>query len=119
MPDSQPSDGTYVIHNGANVALAMNSAGAVSALGDLGAAAADALADVRGAMTAAPLSFAAAAAPYARAGSAALAPQAGEAGAGTSYVVNFNGATVNESSAIDARIEQFVVDLHRMGALYG
>lgn len=82
-------------------------------------AAADALADVRGAMTAAPLSFAAAAAPYARAGSAALAPQAGEAGAGTSYVVNFNGATVNESSAIDARIEQFVVDLHRMGALYG
>lgn len=33
MPDSQPSDGTYVIHNGANVALAMNSAGAVDSAG--------------------------------------------------------------------------------------
>lgn len=38
---------------------------------------------------------------------------------GTTYVLNFNGTRVNDGSAIDRRIEEFVMDLHRMGALNG
>ncbi len=38
---------------------------------------------------------------------------------GITYVLNFNGTRVNDGSAIDRRIEEFVMDLHRMGALNG
>ena len=44
---------------------------------------------------------------------------AGIAGSSTTYQLVFNGATVNEGTAIDRRIESFITDLHRLGALNG
>lgn len=40
-----------------------------------------------------------------------------EPGGGRTYVVNFNGARINDSDAIDDRIERFVLDMQRMGVL--
>ena len=41
----------------------------------------------------------------------------GQESGGTTYVLNFNGTRVNDSDAIDERIQDFVLDMQRLGVM--
>ena len=43
----------------------------------------------------------------------------GQDSGGTTYVLNFNGTRVNDSDAIDERIQDFVLDMQRLGVMVG